>query len=301
MDVSLSRVHQDAKRVVIALNPIAGHRSGRQLVEHLAELLERRGLAPIILGDIGEITDEVTRRFEQGDLQAVVAAGGDGTIGLIANQTPEGVPIAPLPLGTENLLARHFGLRADPQAACNVICNGVTLRLDAGRTSDRIFFVVASCGFDAEVVCRVHAGRRGHIQRLSYVKPIVDTIRSYRYPELRVYCDDREQPTCARWVFVNNVPMYALGLNFSPDAAEADGSLDVCTFRQGSLWNGMMYFSAVAFGQHRSWNDCTLQRAKRIRIEADEPVAIEMDGDPAGKLPVDIDILPGRLTLIVPE
>lgn len=297
---SLTHVSPTGRGIIIARNPIAGYQSGQQLAEQLANLLEQRGFDVNILSDIDEIINEVTQRFEQGDLRTVVAAGGDGTIALIANQTPEGVPIAPFPLGTENLLARHFGLQADPQLACDMICHGRLLRLDAGRALDRIFFVVASCGFDAEVVRRVHAKRHGHIQRLSYIKPIIETIRNYRYPELRVYCDDSKQPTCARWVFVSNTPNYALGLTFSPEATETDGLLDVCTFKQGTLWNGMMYLGAVALGQHSSWNDCTLQRARRIRIEADEPVAIEMDGDPAGQLPIDIEILPGRLSLVLP-
>ena len=50
-----------------------------------------------------------------GTLRAVVAAGGDGTIRLIAKRTPPGTPLAVLPLGTENLLARYLELTADPQ------------------------------------------------------------------------------------------------------------------------------------------------------------------------------------------
>jgi diacylglycerol kinase family enzyme len=86
-----------------------------------------------------------------------------------------------------------------------------------------------------------------------------------------------------------------------PQADGADGVLDVCTFRDGSLLCGLMYLAGVVMGQHQNWEDCLTTQSARLRIEADEPVPYQLDGDPGGYLPVDVRVLPGRMTLVVSE
>ena len=122
---------------------------------------------------------------------------------------------------------------------------------------------MVGCGFDAEVVRRLHGMRSGHIRHFSYAKPILDSLRNYEYPELRVYCESPElaekgggesagaaRPVdlSARWVFVVNLPRYAVGLQIAPDALGNDGFLDVCLFKEGSLWSGLRYLAGVATG-----------------------------------------------------
>jgi diacylglycerol kinase (ATP) len=102
----------------------------------------------------------------------------------------------------------------------------------------------------------------------------------------------------ARWVFVVNLPRYAGGLQFAPHALGTDGRLDVCTFRQGSLWHGLRYFIGVATGSHHRWADYQHRQVQQVRIECEEPIPYQCDGDPGGFLPVDIRILPGRLRMI---
>jgi diacylglycerol kinase (ATP) len=166
---------------------------------------------------------------------------------------------------------------------------------------------MAGCGFDADVVRRVHQARRGHIHHLSWAKPIVDTIRKYDYPELRVRYAPAEaseeseltEEITARWVFVVNLPRYAGGLVFSPQASGVDGLLDVCTFKEGSLWSGLMYLGGVMLGQHEGMEDFVRVQTQRLCVEAAGEVPYQLDGDPGGELPAEFSVLPGRLTMVV--
>ncbi|MCH5377522.1 MAG: hypothetical protein JJ992_26490, partial [Planctomycetes bacterium] len=108
------------------------------------------------------------------------------------------------------------------------------------------------------------------------------------------------EPLAAKWVFVVNLPRYAGGLSIVPEADGTDGRLDVCAFREGSFLSGLMYLGAVIAGQHQGWEDCITARVRRLRIESDEPVPFQLDGDPGGYLPLDIRVLPQRLTLVLP-
>ncbi|MBW3597755.1 MAG: protein BmrU [Planctomycetes bacterium] len=304
-----------ARRIVIVANPKAGARSGRPLVEQVAELLRQQDFLVEIVYDIGDLMSHVQTALENRDLHAVVAAGGDGTAAMVVNLLPPGAPLAMIPLGTENLFSKYLGVHANPRSICETIIHGEPVQLDAGRAGDRLFLIMLGCGFDAEVVRRVHRERTGHIHHLTYAKPILESIRSYEYPQLRVYFsfpseDERpraggsSQPEmlAGRWAFVVNIPRYAGGLSIAPAADGADGLLDVCTFKHGSLWNGLMYLGGVWLQQHHSWTDFQSVRAGKIRIEADAPdVPYQLDGDPGGVLPVDVEVLPGRITVLAPQ
>ena len=295
----------DAKHVLVTYNPKAGARSGKPAVEQLVEFLNAKGLSVEIVTDIDELQQKAKDKLADGCLRAVVAAGGDGTAALVANRTEPKTPIAVLPLGTENLLSKYLGIRSEPEAVADVIVKAKCAHLDAGSANGQLFLLMVGCGFDAEVVRRLHEERTGHIHHLSYAKPILDSIRKYEYPELRITCEtetgDVGEPIRARWLFVVNLPKYAGGLNFVPDADGSDGLLDVCAFKEGSLLAGIWYLGGVITGQHQTMDDCITTQTRRLRIEADEPVPFQMDGDPGGYLPADIEILPKRLTLLVPE
>jgi len=299
----------DADHVVISVNPIAGARSSQPRVDTLVELLRQQGFRPEVLTDLAEVADCANRLHAAGRLRTLVGVGGDGTAAELVNRTAPGLPITLLPSGNENLLARYLKLGHSPDDLCRTIAEGVVLRLDAGKAGDRVFLLMIGCGFDAEVVRRVHARRKGHIRSRNYFKPILETIRSYEYPELRVYLDEEAVPAGkspatplgVRWLFVFNLPCYGGGLRLAPRADGSDGLLDVCGFRRGSLWHGLRYAAAVFLGRHQRLADCVVRRVRRLRITCEAGVPYQLDGDPAGVLPLDVEVLPGRLTFVVPS
>ncbi|MEZ6076456.1 MAG: diacylglycerol kinase family protein [Pirellulaceae bacterium] len=91
-------------------------------------------------------------RLEPSDNCAVVSAGGDGTAGALANLLPSHVPLLLFPLGTENLLAKHLGITGDVRQSRTILRSYQRHLLDVGRAGQKLFLVMLSCGFDAEVV-----------------------------------------------------------------------------------------------------------------------------------------------------
>ncbi|HZZ27859.1 MAG TPA: diacylglycerol kinase family protein [Pirellulales bacterium] len=109
------------------------------------------------------------------------------------------------------------------------------------------------------------------------------------------------EPIACRWAFVFNISRYAGGLNFAPAANGCDGQLDWCTFQHGGLLAGLKYLGAIVRGRHPELPECITGCGVRFRIESDQPVPYELDGDPGGMLPLTIEIVPQRLCLLVPE
>ena len=111
-----------------------------------------------------------------GVLRALVAAGGDGTAAELANRTTPGVPLALFPIGTENLLARYLKIDQSAETLGRIICGGMVRRLDAGSAQGRLFLLMAGCGFDAQVVQRLHQHRPAAYSpaELSPADPAID-------------------------------------------------------------------------------------------------------------------------------
>lgn len=286
--------------IIIAENPRAGASSGHRLVVEFMEMLEALGYRVQILTVPAEIQSSILEAQSREELACVVSAGGDGTLSMLGPWVSPETPIAIVPLGTENLMARYLGFTVDVAQTAQWIHQGDRLRMDAGEANGRFFLVMASVGFDADVVTRVHQARTGHIRHWSYALPILTSIRDYRYPELRIRSNNHRKPLRAKWAFVFNVPMYAMGLPIVPDADASDGRLDLCSLRYGSLLRGLVYLIGILLGRHRYWGDVHSERAESIVIESDEPVHFQLDGDPGGELPLTLVTLKDRLSFVAP-
>ncbi len=307
MPITSSSQASKAYRVLILHNPKAGARDTYNDVNRLADLLRQRQFEVEMFTDLDLAAQRANVLVDQRQLRALVGVGGDGTAAELVNRTKEGTTLTLFPTGNENLLARYFHFKAIPEHLAETIAHGSLIRLDAGKAEARIFLLMASCGLDAEVVRSVHDRRAGHMSSRNYFKPLWDVIRTFKYPELRVYCDEALESGAsapyltAYWFSVFNLPCYGGGLRFAPHAAGNDGQLDLCGFRRGGFWRFLQYVTAVYLRQHRHMRDWITRRVKRVRIVSDVPVHYQLDGDPGGLLPVNIEVLPNRLTMLVPK
>lgn len=314
---SALRPASDVRRILVAASPHAGARSRRGTVREIVALLDKGGYHVHATEDIEELQGLAAEWHSAGQLRTVLACGGDGTASLVRNRVPLAVPLLAVPMGTENLLGRYLSQSAEPASVLQTVEEGVTVQLDlgsvqsGGRPADevpsdgRYFLMMISAGFDAEVVRRLHDRRRGHVTRRSYVQPALAAIRSYQYPELQLYCGEdgsgSVEPVCCRWAFAFNLPLYACGWQIAPDAVGTDALFDICTFGRGSFLQTARYLWHVMRGKHLQLPDAQRIRHKRFRLEASDggEVAFQLDGDCGGVLPVEVDLLPGELRLLV--
>lgn len=285
--------------VAIQRNPRSG--SGRRS-EHLRELiaaLKRRGLRPRLFRNRERMQQMVTDPERRSRLVCIVAAGGDGTIGDVINRCP-GLPVCPFPLGTENVLCRYLGMPLCGETAAELIATGQPRRLDLGSSGDRRFLLMASAGFDAEVIQRLHDSRSGNISHFNYLKPIIGTAFGFSYPELRVTIDEQADPIRGSLVVAANVPAYAFRLPITPDARPDNGRLSVCVFHKPGSLQLLRYWLSVRRAAHIGRDDVTICDATKVRIESDKPVALQMDGDPAGTTDCTLEVLPAAIEVFAP-
>lgn len=308
MTVAASRVttvpaRVPLRHVLVVTSPKAGSGLGREEIPRLVSLLGQRSLPVHVTPSITDVRPWLQEHSSgQPDASlAVVAAGGDGTLALVAEHLPPTVPIVPMPLGTENLLATHYGYSAIAERVLETILTGRPISIDAGQANGRLFLVVASAGFDAEVVRGMHLTRRGHIRRAHYLIPLLRAAMRYQFPEIEVRVDGH---LCSglppRWAMVFNLPCYAARLPIEPDACGDDGLLDLIGFSRGSIASGFWYTGGVILGRHRNWPDVLRRRGCRIELSSSQRVPYQLDGDYVGRLPLVLETLPARVRLLLP-
>ena len=211
-------------------------------------------------------------------------------------------PLAIFPLGTENLLAKYLELDAAPDRLVDLLTHGREKKLDAGRANGKLFLVMASCGFDASVVEKLHSQRKGHINHLSYLRPILSSMRHYRYPKLTITIEDGQETVSCSWLFLFNVSRYAMNLPIVPDADPCDGQLNMCSFRRGGTLRGVFYLATVLLRKHRQWCTTEFRKFRKMKVTCSDPeasVPFQLDGDPGGYLPLEIETVKDYLTVLV--
>lgn len=313
------------KYILIAANPKSGSAHRQTLISDLRDALLNDGYQVEICDSLAAVEQRAKATWSSNSLRAVVAAGGDGTAAMLANLLGPEIPLLIFPLGTENLLAKYLNIRSDVAEARNKLREAKMDSLDVGQANGRIFLVMASCGFDAEVVRGMHAIRKGHINRWSYAWPIWNAVRGYRFPQLSIQVADetgisRQVSTCS-WLFAFNLPRYAAGLDFCPQADPRDGQLDLCSFKRPGIVRGMSYLARLWMRSHQRMSDFSHLLASKVTISAVDaqgneshaqrermkeagqplqtPIPYQLDGDPGGFLPLEITIQKRRLRLVV--
>lgn len=292
--------------VILFSSPKAGSGAARDQIPRVIDLLGAAGISHLHCTCPKQLARTVASARETGvSRPVVIAAGGDGTLGLAAEKTDAETVLLPMPLGTENLLARHYGQSSRAEEVLRTLQDGNDIRIDAGDANGKLFLIVASAGFDAEVVRALHLRRTGHIRRASYLKPVMRTLKRYRFPELKVTEFDEEGRVCEQrdvgWAMVFNLPCYGGGLKIQRETVSDDGLLDVITFAGRGVISALRYLSGVVTGTHVRQRDVVQDRVGHVRIECDQRVAYELDGDYVGRLPLEIRTLPKRIRLRVPR
>lgn len=287
-------------RVAVIVNPVSGARRHRPELRATLDKLRSVGVQVEILPTRAAGDAETLARLATQRAQTVIAAGGDGTVREVAGGLADsGVPLIVWPAGTENLVAKTFGYRASADSVYAALTAGRRLRVDLARHGRHAFLVVAGVGFDAEVVQRLTRLRNGHITHLSYAGPIWRTFWQHRFPHVQVTGDQFEWQGRGL-VFVGNIRRYSLGLRVIRDAVWDDGWLDVIIFPCRHQLDLIGHSLRTLFRRQVEHPGVRYRRVRRVRVESDEPVPVQLDGDDAGCLPLDVQVAPQAVTLLVP-
>jgi diacylglycerol kinase (ATP) len=289
-------------RIRVIFNASAGARSGpREPVTEatIAAALEAVGLsAEILVTPSADEARAMTGEAVRAGCDLVVAAGGDGTIAVVATEllgteTALGV----LPLGSIMNIPRMLGLPRQLPAAAAVLAAGAVRTIDVGEARGRPFFEAGSVGMNAAMFREARKWEEG--DRASVLRTIWVALR-YRPARMRVELDDRIVQTRGLTIVVSNGPYTGAGMTIAPRARLDDGRFDVRVFERFSKWELVRHLGSIAFGRRAYAPRITTFRSTFARISSRHPLPARADSRDLGTTPVEFRVRRGALRVVVP-
>jgi diacylglycerol kinase (ATP) len=292
-------------RIYVVLNPVAGHAQPDVVRQELARHLGDAGIAYQVYQTTGHerIADLVRSAVQEG-FDTFVAAGGDGTVsGLVDALAHIGAPLGILPVGTGNALARELGIPLDLEGALQLLSGThATTHIDVGRIGDRYFTLNASIGVSASTMRDTDSREKRRLGLLAYLWSGVKVLSGAQPHSFEVQVDGRHHRWKASEVMVANAG--AIGepmVRWRPNIRIDDGQLDLCVlYARNALDYAVLAWTLLRRGQRRDHRLRCLRVKQGVRIDASEALLVQADGEIVGETPVQIDILPRAVQVIVP-
>jgi diacylglycerol kinase (ATP) len=246
---------------------------------------------------------ELARRAVHEGRELVIAAGGDGTVnevaqGLAGSNTVLGL----MPLGSIMNVARTLWIPRDLALAARTLAQGKVLAMDMGRIGDSYFLEAAGVGLDAGLFGYFERMEEG-ASRLGSLRAALRFLRQLGTPRVTVDYDQGGRIEArAPMVSIANGPYVGAAYAIAPGARIDDGLLDVVVFRRTSIARILLHLLLIAGGRALPppAQARTLQ-VKRVRVNRrrGRPLPVHADGDPSGVTPVEFEVAPGALRVIV--
>ncbi len=262
------------RRIAILFNERAGRGRAAICAADTRLALEGAGHAVESIG--------VGQNPEQLDAEALIVVGGDGTLHRALPLVLRlDIAVYHVPLGTENLIPREFGFRIEPDAIVRAVDAWEIRRVDLGFCGDTPFAIMASVGFDANVIHRMHTDRNARIRRTTYLLPILAELLHGESPRVSILADGEALvDNKAGVVIVANCRQYGFRFDPAPQASMTDGLLDVVFMPAANRRQLVAWGVRARLGRLPRSRAIVCRPARVIEIEIDRPeAAYQMDGE----------------------
>lgn len=297
-----------SERILVLVNPNA---SGG-LPEALRRRLGGAFAARSVPFDIVEPADaeeayRIVREAARRHFRAVAAVGGDGTVGIALKGTAgSGVPVAIVPFGTGNQLALNLDIPSSLEDSVRIAVEGQVKEVDLCRANGEQFALIAGAGLDADVMASATTELKSRLGFAAYLYSGLKNLITPPIADFRIVADDQEVLVRASMVLLANAGQLGAGplpmeVTVAPESSFSDGLIDVAIYAPRNLPEVARILWRVARKQFAGDDRMIFLQAKKVRIESDPPMAIQIDGEPRGVTPIEAEIDERRGRILVPE
>lgn len=305
------------KDALLIYNPTSGRRRHRRFaeIEQAVRLLKDAGIAVELAPTRGPLgAKALAQQAVQQRRGMVIACGGDGTVNEVVNGLAGShVPMALLPAGTANILAKELRIPWDIPHASRLIPSGEVRRIALGVAiplngthspelprEGRYFLSVAGAGPDGAIVNAVNAGLKKSAGVLAYWAEGARQVIRYSFPEMRIRSGGQE--SLASLIVVGRTVHYGGPLKITTGANLFENSFEFLTNSSRSRFRYLACLPALWLGKVRNMTGICAWKGDAAICEpaTTQPVYAQADGEPIGPLPVEFRIVPDALSLVTP-
>ncbi len=248
----------------------------------------------------------------------LIVYGGDGTLHeVIPEALKWQVPVALLPAGTTNVLARELGIPRNPERALSLIPQRKLQKIHLGQASlwgdrgqgpgglpptspqaGRYFHLMAGIGFDGDVISRTGHRMKKVLGMAAYWLAAHESFLKCPMTPFELNLEGEvHQGTFA---VIGNARHYGGELHLTPEASVRENCLDVCLFTSQQKWRYLLYLWGILSGRHLRYPDVLYRKVQHLKVSSDRPVPIQMDGELIGQSPMEFWSSSESLQMVVP-
>jgi diacylglycerol kinase (ATP) len=286
-------------------NAAAGRSSADETRAALARyFIGSGGPLPVHETAPGERIDESVRTAVEDGCDIVVAAGGDGTVSAaMTGVARTSVPLAIIPVGTTNLIARELGIPLDVSEAAKLAVGNDALRsIDGMVIGGRCYFLQVGVGLTALAVDGTTRELKNRFGVFAYLGAAARRLFEIRPRYLEITVDGvQHRVHSIEATVANNGILARMFFRKGPYVRMDDGHLDVCILITRSLLDYPRLIADIVFGRHGPPHVHFFAARHSVTISSNTPLTVQADGDIIGKTPIEIEVLPRAVLVIAPE
>jgi YegS/Rv2252/BmrU family lipid kinase len=290
-------------KVVIIANPAAGGgRAYTKVLRYVRQWKHPDWTAEIRMTTEPNQAGRIALDLLENPPDLLAVCGGDGTLNEVASSMPSPpFPVIILPAGTANVVARELSLPLNPVKALEIGLKRSFRNVDLGELgpdAKQRFVFVAGVGFDAYVAAMVNPSLKARLGMGAYALAILRGLQAYPFREFQVKVDGRSYSATS--CLVANARSYGGGLLFSPKADMQDGLLDILILQESNRIKLARFLINAWLGRPEQNDWVHRIQATDLTIEGPDDLRVQVDGELAGRLPLEIKLLPSTFPLVIP-
>jgi YegS/Rv2252/BmrU family lipid kinase len=294
------------REVVLVTSRHAGGSAG---LAAALDQMRRTGLSVAVRLDVKNIGQlPALVRTPDGGPRLVVAAGGDGTVGAVADcLAGSGSVLGILPLGTSNDFARSLGVPVDPRRAAALLVAGKIAEVDLGRLvtdgqPPRHFVHAATAGLNVNFArFATRASVRARYGHLTYLVAAANAFRNRQAFDCELRYDGRSEKLTLTQLSVINAPVFGGALGLSVRGSDPDDRLlDVLAFEDIPVRRLLLAAAFLVLRIRRPLAGVRALHTRQVHVHTPRPLAVALDGEVAGCLPGDFEVAGEALRVITP-
>jgi diacylglycerol kinase (ATP) len=294
------------KRARLIYNPSSGRELVKRQLPYILDKLEKAGYEAschLTCADEGDAT-RAARTAVRREFDLVIAAGGDGTIYEVINgmaEHPHRPKLGIIPTGTTNDFARALGVPRTIEKATEVLCKGHEIPVDIGRVNDKYFVNIAGAGKLTELTYDVPSKLKTMLGQLAYYLKGMELLPSIRPTSVSIEYDGKLFEGEVMMFLVANTNSVGGFEKLAPKSCYNDGMFDLVILKKTNLAEFIRIATLAIRGEHINDPNIIYTKANRIKVNTDEKMQLNLDGEYGGMLPGEFVNLHHHFQIIVPK
>ncbi len=246
-------------------------------------------------------------KLQKKEYDFITAIGGDGTINEVISGVADcdcEIPIAIISAGTVNDFANYLNLPATVNEFCEMVKNFRTKKIDVGRINGKIFMNVVAGGLATDIGYNVSKEMKAIFGKAAYYVEGMKEIPKQLFNPFKLHIESEEYTGSNEYLLFMVMNSQSVGgyKQAAPLASVSDGELDVLLLQKVEFLEITDLIIKILRGDHINHPAVQYFQTKHIKIipEGDEKISVDYDGEYYGNLPADIEVLEGKVEIVIP-